>query len=95
MEQDAFTLLQTLTESTQKLSDELKTKLPEINYKSLSGFRNILVNNCLGLDLPHISVVIENQLPPLRKVSKNYFKNIVNNHVYKFQSYPINGYHFA
>ena len=95
MEQDAFTLLQTLTESTQKLSDELKTKLPEINYKSLSGFRNILVNNCLGLDLPHIWVVIENQLPPLRKVSKNYFKKTVNNHVYKFQTPSTDGHHLA
>jgi len=37
--------LQTLSESTQKLSDELKSQHPEINWKAISGFRNILVCN--------------------------------------------------
>ncbi|MDD2658899.1 MAG: DUF86 domain-containing protein [Methylococcales bacterium] len=58
--------LQTLAESTQKLSDELKVRHPEINWKALSGFRNILVHNYLGLDLSQIWIVIENRLPPLR-----------------------------
>jgi len=58
--------LQTLSESTQKLSDELKTQHPEINWKAISGFRNILVHNYLGLDLPQIWAVIENRLPQLR-----------------------------
>jgi len=44
--------LQTLSESTQKLSDKLKAEHPEINWKAISGFRNILVHNYLGLDLP-------------------------------------------
>jgi uncharacterized protein with HEPN domain len=59
--------LQTLAESTQKLSEELKVQHPEINWKALSGFRNILVHNYLDLDLPQIGVVIENRLPPLRE----------------------------
>lgn len=58
--------LQTLSESTQKLSDKLKAEHPEINWKAISGFRNILVHNYLGLDLPQIWVVIENRLPQLR-----------------------------
>ncbi|WP_019864453.1 HepT-like ribonuclease domain-containing protein [Methylovulum miyakonense] len=59
--------LQTLSESTQKLSDELKAEHPEINWKAISGFRNILVHNYLGLDLPQIWIVIENRLPLLRE----------------------------
>jgi uncharacterized protein with HEPN domain len=59
--------LQTLAESTQKLSEELKDLHPEINWKAISGFRNILVHNYLGLDLSQIWVVIENRLPPLRE----------------------------
>jgi uncharacterized protein with HEPN domain len=59
--------LQTLTESTQKLSEELKSQHPEINWKAISGFRNILVHNYLGLDLSQIWIVIENRLPPLRE----------------------------
>jgi uncharacterized protein with HEPN domain len=60
--------LQTLSESTQKLSDELKMQHPEINWKAISGFRNILVHNYLGLDLDlaQIWTVIENRLPALR-----------------------------
>lgn len=58
--------LQTLSESTQKLSNELKSQHSEINWKAISGFRNILVHNYLGLDLPQIWTVIENRLPPLR-----------------------------
>ncbi|GAB6142222.1 DUF86 domain-containing protein [Methylosoma difficile] len=58
--------LQTLSESTQKLSDKLKAEHPEINWKAISGFRNILVHNYLGLDLLQIWVVIENRLPQLR-----------------------------
>jgi len=59
--------LQTLAESTQKLSEDLKAQHPEINWKAISGFRNILVHNYLGLDLPQIWIVIENRLPPLRE----------------------------
>ncbi len=59
--------LQTLAESTQKLSEELKANHSEINWKAISGFRNILVHNYLGLDLPQIWMVIENRLPPLRE----------------------------
>jgi uncharacterized protein with HEPN domain len=58
--------LQTLSESTQKLSAELKSQHPEINWKAISGFRNILVHNYFGLDLPGIWTVIENRLPELK-----------------------------
>lgn len=58
--------LQILSESTQKLSEALKAQHPEINWKAISGFRNILVHNYLGLDLPQIWIVIENRLPSLK-----------------------------
>jgi uncharacterized protein with HEPN domain len=41
--------LQTLAESTQRLSDELKKAHPEIPWESISGFRNILVHDYLGI----------------------------------------------
>jgi uncharacterized protein with HEPN domain len=59
--------LQTLAESTQRLSLELKAQHPEINWKAISGFRNILVHDYLGLDLELIWTVIENRLPLLRE----------------------------
>lgn len=59
--------LQILSESTQKLSESLKTEHPEIPWKAIAGFRNILVHNYLGLDLAQIWVVITNRLPQLRE----------------------------
>ncbi|WP_305041948.1 HepT-like ribonuclease domain-containing protein [Geoalkalibacter sp.] len=59
--------LQTLAESSQRLSDECKKSRPEIDWRAMSGFRNILVHDYLGLDLKLIWLVIENELPLLKK----------------------------
>ncbi|MBR8829613.1 MAG: hypothetical protein N5P05_001437 [Chroococcopsis gigantea SAG 12.99] len=47
--------LQIMAESTQRLSDDLKVKGPEVNWRALSGFRNILVHDYLGgIDLERV-----------------------------------------
>ena len=43
--------LQTLAESTQRLSDEFKRTHHEIEWYKISGLRNILVHDYLGTDL--------------------------------------------
>lgn len=40
--------LQTLSESTQRLSDEFKERHPEVPWQNIAGFRNILVHGYLG-----------------------------------------------
>jgi len=60
--------LQTLSEATQVLPEELKAKYSDIPWKEISGFRNILVHNYLGeIDPQTIVVVIEKHLEPLRE----------------------------
>ena len=60
--------LQTLAESTQHLSDGLKEKMPTIEWRSISGFRNILVHDYLGgIDLDITWEVIDKSLPQLKK----------------------------
>ena len=60
--------LQTLAESTQRLSEDLKTRLTEIDWRSISGLRNILVHNYLGkIDLDVIWEIIEHNLPALQE----------------------------
>ena len=60
--------LQTLAESTQRLSKELKKKMPTIEWRSISGFRNILVHDYLGgIDLDISWEVIDKYLPELKK----------------------------
>jgi len=58
--------LQTLAESTQRLSESLKAKRKEIDWEALSGFRNVLVHDYLGIDLERVFDSIENDLPGLR-----------------------------
>lgn len=59
--------LQTLSEATQQLPAELKQQFPEIPWREISGFRNILVHNYLGdIDPQTVAAVIEQYLEPLK-----------------------------
>lgn len=67
MVQDAVTRnLQTLAESSQRLSDAAKETQPGIDWRAISGFRNVLVHDYLGLDLNTIWLVIAQDLPLLK-----------------------------
>jgi len=67
MVQDAVTRnLQTLAESSQRLSESAKSTQPGIDWRAIAGFRNILVHDYLGLDLDTIWLVIEQDLLQLK-----------------------------
>ncbi|WP_028995732.1 HepT-like ribonuclease domain-containing protein [Azonexus hydrophilus] len=58
--------LQTLSESTQHLPDQLKAAWPDIPWRDISGFRNILVHNYLGeIDPITVAAVIDRHLEML------------------------------
>lgn len=58
--------LQTMAESTQRLSDALKSQAPEVDWRALSGFRNVLVHDYLGgIDLEQVWDAVEFYLPGL------------------------------
>ncbi|HEX3835774.1 MAG TPA: HepT-like ribonuclease domain-containing protein [Steroidobacteraceae bacterium] len=58
--------LQTLSEATQMLPDELKVTAPRIPWSQISGFRNILVHNYLGnIDPLTVAAVVAQHLSPL------------------------------
>ncbi len=60
--------LQTLSEATQRLPDDQKARCPDIPWREISGFRNILVHNYLGdIDPLTIRQVIEAHLPSLER----------------------------
>ncbi len=66
--QDAVVrVLQVMAESSQRLSEGAKKTRPEIDWRGISGFRNILAHDYLGgIDLELIWQVIEMELPPLK-----------------------------
>lgn len=59
--------LQELAEFTQRLSPALKDSHPEIPWRDIAGFRNVLVHDYLGLNLSRIWQIIERDLPGLKK----------------------------
>lgn len=59
--------LQTLAESTQRLSATLKSTRPDVDWRSIAGFRNVVVHNYLGLDLGQVWAIVEHDLPRLKE----------------------------
>lgn len=76
MVQDAvLRRLQTMAESTQRLSDEIKAQMTGIDWRNISGFRNILVHDYLdGINLETVWEVVENYLPDLEKAIKDFME---------------------
>ena len=58
--------LQTLAESTMRLSDGFKAKCSQIDWKGISSFRNVVVHEYLGLQLNEIWNVVVEDLPALK-----------------------------
>jgi uncharacterized protein with HEPN domain len=58
--------LQTMAESTQRLSEALKAKASGVDWRALAGFRNVLVHDYLGgIDLEQVWNAVENYLSGL------------------------------
>ncbi len=58
--------LQTMAEATQRLSASAKELQPAVDWRALSGFRNVLVHNYLGIDLEQVWLAVEHDLPGLK-----------------------------
>jgi len=62
--------LQTLAESTQRLSDEIKATEPAVPWHDIAGFRNLLTHAYLGLDPEVLWSVVAQDLPGLAEAVK-------------------------
>ena len=59
--------LQVLAESTQRLSDEFNNLHKKIALYKISGLRNILVHDYLGIDIETVWVIISKELAELKR----------------------------
>jgi uncharacterized protein with HEPN domain len=59
--------LQTMAESTQRLSQKLKDTHPEVPWQAIAGFRNVLVRAYLEMNLERVWTIVDQDLPPLRR----------------------------
>lgn len=63
--------LHTMTETTQRLSADLKESHPDIEWSTLAAFRNVLVHDYLGIDIKLVWIVISQDIPEFkRKISR-------------------------
>jgi uncharacterized protein with HEPN domain len=57
--------LQTLAESSRRLSSAIKDTEPKIPWRERAGFRHVIVHGDLGVDLGAVWLVVEQDLPAL------------------------------
>lgn len=68
--------LQVMAESTQQLSATTKEKRPEVEWRKIAAFRNILVHDYLGIDLDTIWDVSQRDVPELKPVVEEMLGNM-------------------
>ena len=72
-DEDAFDAglrrLHTIAESTQRLSNDLKNRHPEIPWTRIAGFRNRIVHAYMDVDPELIWSVIQEELPALVRLA--------------------------
>jgi uncharacterized protein with HEPN domain len=58
--------LHTLSESSTRISEELQEQNPDIPWREIKAFRNVVVHDYLGLELDQIWDIIVIDLPPVK-----------------------------
>ena len=59
--------LQTMAESAQRVSDDLKAKHPEVEWRRIAAFRNVLVHDYLGIDIERVWEITQRDVPRLKQ----------------------------
>jgi len=59
--------LQTMAESTQRLSDDLKAAQPKIEWNRIAAFRHVLVHDYLGIDVERVWDITQRDVPELKR----------------------------
>ena len=59
--------LQTLGQSVSRLSETLRQEHPGVDWRSIVGFRNVLVHDYLGINPERVWEIVENDLPDLKE----------------------------
>lgn len=62
--------LQVMAESTQRLSGVTKAIQPDVEWRKIAAFRNILVHDYLGIDLDTVWDITQRDLPSLKQATE-------------------------
>ena len=68
LKQDAVVRnLQILAESASRVSEGLKAPHPEIDWRGVRAFRNVLVHDYLSVSYQRVWQIVTSELPPLKE----------------------------
>ena len=62
--------LQIMCESAQRLTESSKIRHPEVDWRGISGLRNVLVHSYFEVDLETIWTIVQRDLPALEEAVK-------------------------
>ena len=68
--------LQTLSESAQRLSPDLRAHHPEIEWKRIAAFRNLLVHDYLGIDMERVWEIVHRDLTQLKSATTDLLRRV-------------------
>jgi uncharacterized protein with HEPN domain len=54
-------------EAVKRVSQELRQIHPEIPWRQIAGFQDVLIHDYMGLDLDEVWNVVERKLPDLKR----------------------------
>jgi uncharacterized protein with HEPN domain len=63
----AIRQLEIIGEATKRLSPELRSRHPEIDWRRVAGLRDVLVHNYMGVDLNRVWVITQETVPELKR----------------------------
>ncbi|MBM3303188.1 MAG: DUF86 domain-containing protein [Deltaproteobacteria bacterium] len=66
MQQDAVVRnFETIGEATKQISRRLRQKHPEVPWRQVAGFRDVLIHDYLGIDMDEVWSIVQYDLPDL------------------------------
>ncbi|MEK7376748.1 MAG: DUF86 domain-containing protein [Candidatus Margulisiibacteriota bacterium] len=67
--------LEIIGEAAKKLPDNIKQKYPDVEWKKISGLRDILIHDYIGIDYDVLWDIIANKVPDLKSNIKRIKEN--------------------
>ena len=63
-------------EASKRLGTELKEAYPDIDWRKIAGFRDVLIHDYLRVDLEEVWLIVANELPKLKEKIEQIMKNL-------------------